>query len=82
MFIPNIYKYKADSTSDSYNSMIPWLIPVIFDEIPNRGGPLVQGRGGTTYNKRHHKKFVLIAYFYFKMMFSQTVQDCADIQYY
>ena len=26
-------------------------------------------RGGTTYSNRHHKKFILIAYFDFKMMF-------------
>ena len=39
-----ISNYRINSTSDSYDSIIRWLIPVIlvaFDVIPNRrGGPL------------------------------------------
>jgi len=42
MIVFRIYisNYGINSTSDSYDSMIRWLIPEAFDVIPNRGGPL------------------------------------------
>ena len=36
-----ISNYRTNSTSDSYDSIIRWLIPEAFYEIPNRGRPLV-----------------------------------------